>query len=84
MVNCESVGSSSVLYFPKRSFCDGEVGDGSGGMIAICSQSEAADDVISGEDVETFRTKQIEISHVCNARTRIGPLAPNSEILRVK
>ena len=33
----------------------GEDGDGSGGMNAICSRPEVADDVISGEDVETLR-----------------------------
>ena len=32
--------------------CDGEVGGGSGGVNAICSQSEAYDDVIVSQDVE--------------------------------
>ena len=33
----------------------GEVSDGCGGMNAICSRPELADDVISGTDVNTFR-----------------------------
>ena len=41
--------------FSKISFCHGEVGDGSGGMNAICSRLEVADDVISGIHVDTFR-----------------------------
>ena len=31
-----------------------EVGDGGGGMNAICSRSEEADDVISGGNVDTY------------------------------
>ena len=37
------------------SFCDGEVGEGSGGVNAICSQPEVPDDVIYGDDVDTFQ-----------------------------
>ena len=47
--------SSTFRDFPKRKLCHGEVGDGSGGMNAICIRSEVADDVISGIDVDTFR-----------------------------
>ena len=43
------------IIFQKRSFYDGEVGCGSGGMNAMCSRPEVADDVISGTDVGTFR-----------------------------
>ena len=55
MVNFEVASSSNVRDFSKRSFCDGEVGDGSGGVKAICSRPKVADDVISGEDAETFQ-----------------------------
>ena len=52
MLNFEIASSSGFQALPKRSFCDGEVGDGSGGMNDICcSRSEAADDVISSEAV---------------------------------
>ena len=54
MVNFEVTSSSSFRDFPERSFCDGEVGDGSGVMNAICSQPDVADDVISSYDAETF------------------------------
>ena len=57
VVNFEVASFSSFLYFSQKSFCDGEVGGGSGGMSAICSCSspEVADDVISFDDVDTFR-----------------------------
>ena len=38
------INRSNFRYFPKSSFCDGEVGDGSGGVNAICSRPEVADD----------------------------------------
>ena len=41
--------------FQKRSFCDDEVGDGSGGMNAICSRPEVADDGISCENAVAFQ-----------------------------
>ena len=41
--------------FPNRSFCDGEVAGGSGGVNAIFSRPEVIDDVISCDDVETFQ-----------------------------
>ena len=40
--------------FPRRQFCDVEVGDGCVAMNGIFSRQEVADDVISIEDVETF------------------------------
>ena len=40
--------------FQKMIFC-GEVGDGSGGMNAICIQPKVGDNVISGTDVDTFQ-----------------------------
>ena len=43
------------VVFLKRSFCGGEVGSGSSGLNAICSQPEVADDIFCGDDVETFR-----------------------------
>ena len=55
MVNCEVVSSSSFRDFSKRMFCDGEVGDRSGGVNTICSRPELADEVISSEDTETFQ-----------------------------
>ena len=41
--------------FKNDCFVDGEVGNGSRGVNAICSRPKAADDVISGEDAETFQ-----------------------------
>ena len=55
VVNVETANSSSSRDFPKWSLCDSEVGNGSGGVNANCSRPEAADDVISGEDAETFQ-----------------------------
>ena len=55
VVNFECGSFSTFRDFPKRSFCDAEVGDGSGGMNAICIRWEVADHVISGNDVDTFR-----------------------------
>ena len=43
---------SSFRDFPKRSF---RVGDGSGGMNAVCSQLELVYNVISGDDEDTFQ-----------------------------
>ena len=54
-VNFEVAGSSSFQDFHKRKFCDGEVGDSSSGVNAICSWLQVGDDVISGEDVETLQ-----------------------------
>ena len=54
VVNFEVASFSSFQDFPKRLFCDGEVGDGSSGMNAICSRPEIAGDVIFCEDAETF------------------------------
>ena len=47
VVNFEGASFSSFRDFLKRSFCDGEVGDGTDGMKAICSRPEVADDVTS-------------------------------------
>ena len=47
---------SSFRDFTKRSFYDGEVGGDCGDVNAICSRPEVADDVFSGEDVDTFRS----------------------------
>ena len=54
-LNFEDTSLSTFGDIPKRSFCDGEVSDGSGSMNAICSRPEVADDVISGMDVKTLR-----------------------------
>ena len=54
-LNFEVASSSSFRDFPKRLFCDGEVSDGIGGVNAIFSRPEVADDVISVEDPETFQ-----------------------------
>ena len=54
-VHCEDASFSIFRDFPNRSFCRGEVCDGSGGMNAIVSRPEVTDDVMSGIDVDTFR-----------------------------
>ena len=54
-VNFKGARFSTFREFPKRSFCDGETGDGSGGMNAICSRPQVDDEVISSRDVDTFR-----------------------------
>ena len=55
VVNFEVASSSSIRDFPKLLFCDREVGSGNSGMKVICSSPEVADDVISGENAETFQ-----------------------------
>ena len=42
------------IFFLKGHFAHGEVGDGSGGLNAISSRPEVADDVIFGRDLQTF------------------------------
>ena len=59
----EGAGFSTVWGFSKRSFCDGEVGKGSSGMNAICGRPEVVEDVISGEDADSFQ---------CYACVRLG------------
>ena len=51
-VNFEVAISSNFWDFPKWLFCDG---DGSSGVNVIGSRPEVADDVISGEDAETYQ-----------------------------
>ena len=51
-LNFEVASSISFQGFPKRSLCNGEIGDSSGGANAICSRPEVADDIISGEVVD--------------------------------
>ena len=51
----EDASCSILRDFPKRSLCHGEVDDGKGGMNAICSRMEVADDVIAGTVVDTFQ-----------------------------
>ena len=53
-LNFDVASLGSFRDFPKISFCDGEVGGGSGGVITNFSRPETADDVIFGQDVETF------------------------------
>ena len=56
MANLEVVSSGSFGDFFQNDFCDGEVGDGNGGMNTICSRPEViGDDAISGEDAGTCR-----------------------------
>ena len=55
VVNFEGTKFITFRDLSKRSFCDGEVGDGSGDTNAICSRPEVADNVISGTDVDSFR-----------------------------
>ena len=54
-VNFEVASSSNFQNLPKMSFCDGEVSDGWDCTNAIFSRPEPDDDVISGEDVDTFK-----------------------------
>ena len=43
----------------KLSFYHGEVGDGSGGMNAMCSRPEVSDNVVSGTDfLPVFRLRE--------------------------
>ena len=51
VVNFEVASSSSFRDFPERLFCDAEAYSGSGGLNAICSRLEVADDVISNRDL---------------------------------
>ena len=60
-------------------------------MNAICNRLGVTDDVIIGSDVETFGHyigenygllaevvfEKIEIDHLCNAQTTVGPLEPH-------
>ena len=55
VVNFEVASFSSFGNFPKRSFCDSEIDDGSSGMNAICSQTEVADDVIFSGNVDAVQ-----------------------------
>ena len=50
VVNFEVASCGSFRDFLQRSFCDGEIGDGSDGINAICSRLE----VISSEDEDAF------------------------------
>ena len=52
LINCEVASSSSYPDFPKRSFCDSEVNDDSGGVNTIGSRPKVADDVIAGKDAD--------------------------------
>ena len=52
-LNFKVTSSSIFPDFPKRSFCDGEIGNSNVQMDAICSHPEVAGDVVPGE--ETFR-----------------------------
>ena len=54
MINFEGASFSTFRDIPKRSFCDSEIGDGSGGINAICSRPGVAGDIISDND-NTFR-----------------------------
>ena len=54
MGNFEDAILSTFRGFQRRSFCDGKVGDGGGGMNAICSRPEVADDATSGIDIDTY------------------------------
>ena len=75
MVVFEVASCSSSRDIPKQLFCNGEVCDGSGGVNAICSRPEVTDDVIFGEDAETFQeyvcihlwVAMFKISHFYNA-----------------
>ena len=67
--------------FPKRSFCDGQVGDGSGGVKAIWGRPEVVDDIISeiclckivGGVLASAVLEKVKISH---AHTKVGPFEP--------
>ena len=53
VVNFEDANFSTFRDFPKRSFCHTEIGDGSGGMKAICSRPEEDCDVIFSRNAKT-------------------------------
>ena len=55
VLNFEVASSRSFRDFRKRLFCDGEIGNGRDSVNAICSRPKVADDVIFGEDAETFQ-----------------------------
>ena len=59
VLNLEVASSRSFRDFPKRSICDGEVGDGSGGVKSICSRPTVTTGSIWWRhfqwDVKTFR-----------------------------
>ena len=56
---CEIASFSSFREFPKRLFCDGEVGEESGGVNAIWCRPEVVDDVISCEDADIFQAYSV-------------------------
>ena len=55
MVNFEGASYGTLRNITKRSFCDDEVGGGSGGLNAIYNRPVVADCVISGTGVAPFR-----------------------------
>ena len=55
MVNVEVAIAQAVSEIIEKKIPDAEVGSGAGGISAICSRLEVADDVISGYNIETFR-----------------------------
>ena len=55
IANFQVANFSTFRDIPKRSFCDGEVGDLGVGMNTICSWPEVVDDVVSGKHVYNFR-----------------------------
>ena len=54
MVNFEVAGTSSCRDNREKIFPGAEVGCGAGSINAICSRPEAADDVVSGCNVDTL------------------------------
>ena len=57
VVNFEALAVSEI--FPKRLFCDGEVGVDSCNVNAICSRSEVADEVISVDMQKLSRSMSV-------------------------
>ena len=55
MVNFEVASCSIFPDNREKKLPDAEVGTGAGGINAICSRHEVADDIIDGCSVETFR-----------------------------
>ena len=54
-LNLKGASFSTFRDIQNRTFCDGEIGNGSGSINAICSRPEVADYLIPCKGVDTFR-----------------------------
>ena len=69
MVNFEVASCSNFQDNREKIFPDAEVGGGAGGINAICSRWEVADNVISGYNVETFLEYHVVNLYVASFRS---------------